>query len=135
MFFYCQTYAGSVASLIILSKTLNAYALRAWRDETRHLFFVIAAVPRLLGFLALAFVATVLLKRRDNIWLSRLRFVFAIELVFMAISLAIDLAYFPSAVFFNGVQFVVFALWFGYFNASVRVQRVFVTHDWPEPAA
>jgi hypothetical protein len=77
MFFYYQIYAGAVISFIILWKTLNGYALGPWRDETRHLFFVIATVPRLLGFLALACIATVLLKRRDNIWLGRLRFVFA----------------------------------------------------------
>jgi magnesium-transporting ATPase (P-type) len=130
MFFYYQIYAGAVISAIILWKSFSSYQLRPWADETRHLFFIIATVPRLLGFLVLAYVATGLLRRRNSGWLGRLRFVFAIELVFMGISLVIDFIYFPSAVLFNFIQVLGFASWLAYFYVSARVHHVFVTHDW-----
>jgi hypothetical protein len=104
MFFYYQVYAGAVISTIILWKSFSSYTLRPWADEKRHLFFIIATVPRLIGFLIFASVATVLLKRRNAGWLGRFRFVFGIELVFMGISLVIDFFYFPTTVTFNFIQ-------------------------------
>ena len=134
MFFYYQVYAGALFSVILLTRTYRLYTLRPWSNETRHILFVVASVPRLVGFLIVTTVATILLVRRDLQWLERLRFAFAIELLFMTISLAIDFVYFRNALQVNFGHFAVFVAWFGYFHGSQRVHHVFVTHDWP-PAA
>jgi hypothetical protein len=134
MFFYYQLYAGTLVSAIILSRTYHAYTLRPWSNEARHILFVVAAVPRMVGFLIVASVASILLAKRNLMWLERLRFVFAIELLFMSISLVIDFVSFRSAFQVNFGQFAVFVAWFGYFYGSHRVHRVFVTRDWPSAA-
>jgi hypothetical protein len=134
LFFYGQIYVGALFSAVLFSKSYRVYTLRPWSNEVRHIMFIVAAVPRLLGFLIVATIASILLVRRNLQWLERLRFVIAIELLFIIIDLIIDLIYSPSAFRVNFGQFALFFAWFGYFYGSQRVHRVFVTHDWASEA-
>lgn len=133
MFFYCQIYLGALISALLLGQTYLAYIPKPWANETRHMLFITATMPRLLGFLILAGVATVLLAKRDLGWLSRFRFVFAVELVLMLVALGIDYFYFNNAFQANFGRLAIFFAWFAYFYSSDRVHRVFVTHDWTPP--
>lgn len=130
MFFYYQIYAGTFLSVLTVAKQFSVYMPRPWKNETNHIFFVMAAIPRLLGFLMIIIIATILLKKRDLLWLSKLRWVMGIELTLMACSLLIDSYRFPSAFTFNLLQAILLSLWLTYFYQSQRVHRVFVTHDW-----
>ena len=130
MFFYYQIYAGTFLSVLIVAKQIGVYTPRPWKDETNHMFFIMAAIPRLLGFLMIIVVATILLKKRDLSWLSKLRLVMGIELILMVCSLLIDVYRFPSSFTFNLTQGILLSLWLTYFYQSERVHQVFVTHDW-----
>jgi hypothetical protein len=130
MFFYYQIYAGMFLSVLIVAKQIGVYMPRPWKNETNHIFFIIAAIPRLVGFLMILIIATILLKKRELSWLSKLRLVMGIELTLMACSLLIDVYRFPSAFTFNLTQAILLSLWLTYFYQSQRVHQVFVTHDW-----
>jgi len=130
MFFYYQIYAGTFLSVLTIAKQIGVYMPRPWKNETNHIFFIMAAIPRLLGFLLIIMIATILLKRRDQSWLSKLRLVMGIELTLMTCSLLIDFYRFPSACPFNLMQAILLSLWLRYFFQSQRVHHVFVTHDW-----
>lgn len=130
MFFFYQVYAGMFLSVLIVAKQIVVYMPRPWKNETNHIFFIMAAIPRLLGFLMILIIATILLKKRELSWLSKLRLVMGIELTLMACSLLIDVYRFPSAFTFNLTQAILLSLWLTYFYQSQRVHQVFVTHDW-----
>jgi hypothetical protein len=130
MFFYYQVYAGTFLSLSAVAKQIGVYTPRPWKNETNHIFFIIAAIPRLVGFLMIVIIATILLKKRELSWLSRLRLVMGIELTLMACSLLIDAYRFPSAFTFDLTEAILLSLWLTYFFQSQPVHDIFVTHDW-----
>jgi hypothetical protein len=57
MFFYYQIYAGTFLSVLTIAKQIGVYMPRPWKNETNHIFFIMAAIPRLLGFLMIMMIA------------------------------------------------------------------------------
>jgi hypothetical protein len=134
MFFYYQIYAGAVASVLMVASSFDRYLPRPWNNETRHLLFILAVIPRMLGLLIVVAVATALLKQRNLTRLQTLRLVLGIEIFLCVVSLVVDFFQYPSALALNLMQTIALSLWLAYFHASERVQHVFVTHDWPAPS-
>ena len=131
MFFYYQIYAGAAASVLMVTRSFDRYLPRPWNNETHHLLFIIAVIPRRIGFLVVVAVATALLKQRDITRLQTLRLVLGIEVFLCLVSLVIDFFQYPSVLAFNLMQVIVLSLWLIYFYVSERVSHVFVAHDWP----
>jgi hypothetical protein len=134
MYFYYQIYAGAIASVLMVARSFDAYLPRPWNNETRHLLFVLAVIPRMLGLWIVVAIATTLLKHRDVTRLQTLRLVLGIEVFLCLVSLVIDFFQYPSVLPFNLMQAIGLSLWLIYFYVSERVHHVFVTHDWPDPS-
>jgi hypothetical protein len=128
IFFYYQIYAGAV---LMVTRSFDRYLPRPWNNETHHLLFIIAVIPRRIGFLIVVAVATALLKQRDVTRLQTLRLVLGIEVFLCLVSLVIDFFQYPSVLAFNLMQVIVLSLWLTHFYVSERVRHVFVAHDWP----
>ena len=79
---------------------------------------------------AVAFVSVMLLLRRNQSWLERLRLLLIVEFVICGISVWLDFNYFPGSLRWNVARLVGLFLWLLYFYVSERVHRVFLTKDW-----
>lgn len=105
------------------------------RDEAQRAAFLLAALPRILGLTGVAIILIVLVKQREWVWVQRLKMVLGATVLIAAISVGLDVAYFPNAVLVNVLRFVMLCVWFLYLCFSERIRRVFQTKDWGEAAA
>ena len=130
MFFYYQIFATLVLLLLQVFWRFREYLPSWWESEWDHIVFLSAFLPRLFAFLLVGTVAIVLLYRREWFWVRNLKVALGAGMVLVAISLLVDLVYFPSAILTNCLRLVMLALWLLYFSASKRVYHVCRTHDW-----
>lgn len=95
-----------------------------------HEALVLAVFPRLLVFVTVAAVATILLLRRDWVWVERLRVVLLAGVIIAGFSVWLDVRYFPKSTLYNAPRLAGLCFWLAYFFVSKRVHHVFRTHDW-----
>jgi hypothetical protein len=103
-------------------------------DEGHHLALIIAVFPRLLGLTAVVAILLILIKRRDWVWIQRLRLIFGVTVLISMISVAIDVKYFRAALLVNATRLIMLCVWFVYLCVSARIRKVFRTKDWLSPA-
>ena len=99
-------------------------------DEEQHTALIAAAYPRLFAMTAIVATASALLWRREWVWVERLRLVFGVTILISAVSLALDLKYFPKAFGLNLKRWIMLCVWFTYLCVSRRVHEVFQTKTW-----
>jgi hypothetical protein len=107
----------------------NLYLPSSRLDEAHRLALLIAVIPRLFALSAVIILMIIVVNRRDWIWVQRLRLVFGATLVIAAISVAVDVKYFPTSVLVNSVRLFMLIVWFIYLCVSDRVRRVFLAKD------
>jgi len=112
--------------------------LRTFRPSYGHGAFhhgalYLAVFPRLAAVCALLVVALVMLKHRTPAWLERLRMFLLAGVVVSALSLWIDVYFFPTTLRANGGRLGGLIFWLLYFHFSKRVHRVFCPTDRTQP--
>ncbi len=132
LYFYIQLYLSLLLSLFFLPRVIANLNPSAWDSAMLYVLSFLSTVPVLLAEALEAYVATVLLFRRNE---SNLRFL-RIALVALAlssgVSLGIDIAYFSDAptLFFDALTFGFACIWCAYFWKAKRVRIVFVQRTW-----
>jgi hypothetical protein len=125
LYFYSKDFLGHMDFLLPSSQ----------RDEAQRAAFLLAALPRILGLTGVAIILIILVKQREWIWVQRLKMVLGATVLIAAISVGLDVEYFPNAVRVNVLRLVMSCVWFLYLCFSERIRRVFQTKDWGEGAA
>jgi hypothetical protein len=131
-FLYFYFWISAVLA-IYLTEALNNYRVflpSSRLDSARHFALIITVYPRLLALLGVVGIAAALLKRRDWVWIERLRFMLGVAAVIAAISVALDAIYFPRSLFANLIRCAMLWVWLIYFHVSKRIHHVFQTKDW-----
>jgi hypothetical protein len=105
------------------------------RDEAQRAAFLLAALPRILGLTAVAIILIILVKQREWFLVQRLKLVLGATVLIAAISVGLDVEYFPNAVLVNVLRLVMLCVCFLYLCFSERIRRVFQTKDCGEAAA
>jgi hypothetical protein len=125
LYFYSKDFFGHMDILLPSSQ----------RDEAQRAAFLLAAVPRILGLTGVAIILIVLVKQREWFWVQRLKMIFGATVLIAAISVGLDVEFFPNAVLGNVLRLVTLCVWFLYLCFSERIRRVFQTKDWGVAAA
>jgi len=130
LYFYYWTFAVLFVSLTDIVQHPQVFRPSFDGGSVNHAALVLAVFPRLFAVLAVAAVALVLLIRRDWVWVERLRLVLLALVAISALSLWLDVRYFPTSTIPNGARLFGLCLWLLYFHNSKRVHHVFRTKDW-----
>lgn len=130
LYFYYWIYALTVAYTYDVFVHYRAILPSSEQDSEHHLALIATVYPRLLALAAVVGGAMILLKRREWVWVERLRLALGIEIMIAGISVALDAKYFPKSFRLNLGRCVMMFLWFLYFCLSDRVYSVFRLKDW-----
>src|SRR5215467_4095678 len=130
LYFYYWIFAVLFISLRDIAQHLNVYSPSFRSDSINHEALVLAVFPRLFVYIAVGAVATILLIKREWVWVEHLRVVLSAGVLIAGFSLWLDVRYFPSSIRVNGIRWIGLCLWLLYFFVSKRVHHVFRTHDW-----
>ena len=133
LYFYYWIFAVFVilaADVLLHLRTFQpSYGHGAFNNGALYL----AVFPRLAAVSALLVVALVLLKHRTPVWLEWLRIFLLAGVLVSALSVWIDVYYFPKTLRANGARLAGLLAWLLYFQFSKRVRRVFPTKDSQQP--
>jgi hypothetical protein len=99
-------------------------------DSEHHLALIATVYPRLFALGVVIGIAMIMLKQREWVWVERLRLALGAEIVIAAVSVGLDVRYFPKSFGLNLGRCVMMFLWFLYFCLSDRVYSVFRLKDW-----
>jgi hypothetical protein len=99
-------------------------------NPANQLALIVAVYPRLFVLLGVVTVAVAVLKRREWLWIERLRLMLGATVVITGISVVLDAIYFPRSLLANLIRCVMLCVWLTYFHVSKRVHHVFRTKDW-----
>jgi hypothetical protein len=130
LYFYYWIYALAVAYAYDVLARYRVFLPSSEQDSEHHLALIAVAYPRLLALAVVVGVAMILLKRREWVWVERLRLALGAEIIIAGISVALDARYFPKSFALNLGRCVMMFLWFLYFCLSDRVYSVFRLKDW-----
>ncbi len=130
LYFYYWIYALVVAYAYDALAHYRVFLSTAKLDSEHHLALIAVAYPRLVALAVVVGVAMILLRRREWVWVERLRLALGVEIVIAGVSVALDARYFPKSFTLNLGRCVMMFLWFLYFFLSDRVYSVFRLKDW-----
>jgi hypothetical protein len=130
LYFYYWIYALVVAYAYDVFVHYRAFLPSPDQNPEHHLALIAVAYPRLLALAVVVGVAMMLLKRREWVWVERLRLALGVEIIIAGISVALDAKYFPKSFGLNLGRCVMMFLWLIYFCFSDRVYSVFKLNDW-----
>jgi len=130
LYFYYWIYALVVAYAYDAFAHYRVFLSTTKVDSEHHLALFAVAYPRLLALAVVVGVAMILLKRREWVWVERLRLALGAEIIIAGVSVALDAKYFPKSFTVNLGRCVMMLLWFLYFCLSDRVYSVFRLKDW-----
>lgn len=129
-YFYYWIFAILYVSLRDFILHLNVYRPSFGAGSVNHEALVLAVFPRLFVYIAVAFIAAVLLVQREWVWVERLRVALLAGVVIAGFSVWLDVRYFPKSTLSNAGRLIGLCFWLAYFFISKRVHHVFRTHDW-----
>jgi hypothetical protein len=95
-----------------------------------HLALIMTTLPRLIASLVLVIAALALVKKREWLWVERVRFWLIITTICTGISVGIDHYYFPNSVLLNAARLAGLLTWTIYFFVSRRIHAIFLTKTW-----
>ena len=130
LYFYYWVFALLFTSLQDIVRHPNVYSLSFRSDSVSHEALVLAVFPRLFVYIVVGAVATILLIKKEWMWVEHLRVVLSAGVLIAGFSFWLDVRYFPSSIRVNGIRWIGLCLWLLYFFVSKRVHHVFRTHDW-----
>jgi hypothetical protein len=130
LYFYYWIYALVVAYAYEVFVHYRAFLRSPEQDSAHHLALIVVAYPRLLALAVVVGAAMILLKRREWVWVERLRLAIGVEIIIAGVSVGLDARYFPKSFGVNLGRCVMMLLWFLYFYLSDRVYSVFRLKDW-----
>jgi hypothetical protein len=116
LYYYISLYAGLAFSLLLLATTLQNYSPARWQSTE---LYALAIASTTLGQLILIMqpvVATILLKCREWKWLRLLRTILIGGVIWSAISVVLDSAFFSQGLAaLDCLTFVWLVIWLAYF--------------------
>jgi hypothetical protein len=130
LYFYYWIFAVLFISLRDITLNLKVFRPSFDSGSFNHEALILAVFPRLFVYIALAAVGIVLLVKKEWVWVERLRVVLLAGIIIAALSVWLDVRYFPKATYSNGARWIGLCFWLIYFFVSKRVHHVFRTHDW-----
>ncbi len=130
LYFYYWIYALFVAYAYDVFAHYHVFLPSSKVDSEHHLALIATVYPRLFALGVVIGIAMILLKKREWVWVERLRLALGAEIVIAAVSVALDAKYFPKSFTLNLGRCVMMFLWFLYFCLSDRVYSVFRLKDW-----
>jgi hypothetical protein len=130
LYFYFWIWAVFLSYVTNILGHYSVYLPSSKIAPEQRMALIVAVIPRLLVFAAVIGIATVLFRRREWLWVQRLRLVIGAAVVISAVSLVVDVRYFPATLLVNGSRFAGLCVWFLYVCFSKRIRRVFQTKDW-----
>ena len=129
LYFYYWICAFLFVFLMDVIQHPAAYFSKTFKPDI-HLALMIAALPRLIASGTMVITAFLLLKKKEWIWVERLRLCLIVTSLCAGISVVIDNYYFPRSIFTNFIKLIGLLIWTAYFFASMRVNDVFRTKTW-----
>jgi len=131
--YYWQIYSGVVVSVaLVFGMSIQNFLPEYFGSTQRYLLFLVSAAPSLVLLGVQCVIATFLLNARRWDLLVLLRYAIGATLAAELIGFGIDLFYFHDelSLFLDVYSIIPTFVWFLYFIRSVRVRKVFKTHDW-----
>jgi hypothetical protein len=132
LYYYLQLYAGAIVTVVMLPSGLHGLRPDAWQDSGSYIAYLVSYVPATAAYFATLLVGTVLLFRRNEKMVVRMRMVLAALVGTTLLALVIDIVKFQDSVasIFDFWTSVLSAIWLAYFTKSVRVRKVFIDRNW-----
>ncbi len=130
LYFYYWIYALLVAYAYDVFAHYRVFLPSSKADCEHHLALMATVHPRLFALGVVIGIAMIMLKKREWVWVERLRLALGAEIAIAAVSVALDAKYFPKSFTLNLGRCVMMFLWFLYFCFSDRVYSVFRLKDW-----
>jgi hypothetical protein len=133
-YFFFATYAGLASVLFSIRSDLRALDTHSWPSASQYHWYVLATLPVEALYFAIVIAATSLLLARTKVRLKILRALLWLTLIVSRVCGTLVVFHPPLEILaisnFTIASSALF--WSLYFMDSVRVKRVFVTHDWSE---
>ena len=133
LYYYLQLFL-SVVLMCVVSLPMVAKQIQPaeWDNASLYVWYTLSTVPVLVVLIAEVVLAAVLLFRRNEAMLRRLRLAQLALVVASGASLCIDIAYFDetATIFLDCYSLFFAVIWAWYFRRATRVQQVFVEHSW-----
>jgi|HubBroStandDraft_5_1064220.scaffolds.fasta_scaffold47246_2 hypothetical protein len=133
-YFFFATYAGLVSVLFTTRSDLRALDADNWPSTSQYHWYLVATLPVEALYFAIVIAATSLVLTRTERRLKILRGVLLLTLI-VSIVCGTLIVFEPPLEILAISNFTIASsalFWSLYFLDSVRVKRVFVTHDWSE---
>ena len=133
LYYYVQLFLSVLMTCFITVTTVaKQIQPTEWDNASLYAWYVLSTVPILLVLVAQAVMAGVLLFRRNEVILGRLRFLQVSMVIASGATLGIDIMYFPETpnLVVDGLTLFFAVVWTWYFRRAKRVQKVFVEHGW-----
>jgi hypothetical protein len=130
LYFYYWIYALVVAYAYDVFVHYRVFLPSSEQDHEHHLALIAVTYPRLMALAVVVGVAMILLKRREWVWVERLRLAIGVEIIIAGVSAGLDAKYFPKSFGVNLGRCVMMFFWLLYFYLSDRVYSVFRLKDW-----
>jgi hypothetical protein len=128
LYYYIQLYISLLISLVFAPTILRQLNPSTWDTSARYVWYLLSVAPLEIGIFAEATLATVLLWRRNEGLVQKLRQVLLGLVVVSAGATAIDYAQFNEQpnMAMDLMTLTSSMIWCAYFYRSTRVMRVFV---------
>jgi uncharacterized membrane protein YozB (DUF420 family) len=130
MYFFVQSFAAFLRAVIALATSLPAYLPGYGKSTAVYVLFLWSHAPDKLMCVCLAVAVANTWRSEAAEDMARLKTILWLYLLFAAVAVGIDCAYFEPSILTASVNLIFAGLFQWYLHASDRVERVFVTHDW-----
>ncbi|MDB5392895.1 MAG: hypothetical protein JWM91_401 [Rhodospirillales bacterium] len=134
LYFYVQLYISFLISVLFAVIGFKNLSPSAWDTSAHYVWFLLSVVPVEIGMIAEVFLATVLLWKRGEAMLQRVRQVLLALVGASALAFSIDHLQPSEQVNANSaldlMMLINTLVWCAYFYRSKRVQRVFIYQNW-----
>src|SRR5438874_50039 len=119
LYYYITLYVGLAVSLLLLAATLQNYSPARWQSTGLYALAIASTTLQQLILITQTVVATILLKRREWKWLKVLRAILIGGVIWSAISIGVDSAFFSEGyAALDCVILIQLVIWLAYFFRS-----------------
>lgn len=136
LYFYMQLYLSLLITLVLTIPYIEYLSPSKWARTDLYVWYLLSVIPCLIAQGTEVVFGTLMINRRTEMNVRRLRTTILALMISTVISLLIDLKFFnegadgTAAVTMDILTIFFSAIWLAYFYKSVRVQRVFISHNW-----
>ncbi|MGO9954252.1 MAG: DUF2569 family protein [Dissulfurispiraceae bacterium] len=127
LFYYINVYNIVIITLINIVTDITGFIPSSWEDSNLYIMWILSVCLVTSAIIAEVLFATQALIMRSYKYLNRLRFVLAINIAIMLLSIYIDSRYLDKYnVRMYSVRLIWSIIWLPYFYKSDRVHRAFL---------